>query len=129
MHCERNYPLRKMRSCLDVALPSGARDAEYLTELALHLPLALDYAHADIAFYLAGVDVAAGDRFGKLELSDDGVRARDAYVVETVRSRSVPLAIVLGGGYAPTRERTARLHAEVFRAALEYEHHQSSSRP
>jgi acetoin utilization deacetylase AcuC-like enzyme len=121
MHGERNYPAVKMRSNLDVALQDGAGDAEYLAALQLHLPRVLDSAAADIAFYLAGVDVAAGDRYGRLALTDEGIRLRDRLVIETVRSRGVPLAIVLAGGYAATRARTAELHAHVFREAVTYE--------
>jgi acetoin utilization deacetylase AcuC-like enzyme len=121
MHGERNYPLAKMRSNLDVALPDGVGDAEYLGALHAHLPRVLDAANADIAFYLAGVDVAAGDRYGKLALSEEGVRARDRLVIETVRTGGVPLAIVLAGGYAATRARTAELHAHAFREAVTFE--------
>jgi len=81
----------------------------------------LDNAEADIAFYLAGVDVAAGDRYGKLALSEAGIRARDLAVIEAVRGRGIPLVIVLGGGYAATRARTAELHAHAFREAVGYE--------
>jgi acetoin utilization deacetylase AcuC-like enzyme len=121
MHGERNYPAEKMRSDLDVALKDGVRDAEYLDSLQRHLPTVLEKAGADIAFYLAGVDVAAGDRYGRLALTEEGIRARDLAVIETVRGRDVPLVIVLGGGYAATRERTAELHAHVFREAVAYE--------
>jgi acetoin utilization deacetylase AcuC-like enzyme len=119
MHGERNYPLRKMRSNLDVPMPDGTGDAEYLDALERHLPTVLE-AGADIAFYLAGVDVAAGDRYGKLALTEDGIRRRDRLVIEAVRGRGVPLAIVLAGGYAETRARTAELHAHVFREAVAY---------
>ena len=81
----------------------------------------LSTARPDLAFYLAGVDVAAGDRYGKLALSEEGIRLRDRYVIESVRGHGVPLVIVLGGGYAVTRERTAELHAHVFREAVAYE--------
>jgi acetoin utilization deacetylase AcuC-like enzyme len=121
MHGERNYPTDKMRSDLDVALKDGVGDAEYLDSLQCHLPAVLEKAAADIVFYLAGVDVAAGDRYGKLALTDEGIRARDLAVIETVRGRGVPLVIVLGGGYAATRERTAELHAHAFREAVSYE--------
>jgi acetoin utilization deacetylase AcuC-like enzyme len=121
MHGERNYPAAKMRSDLDVGLKDGVGDAEYLESLQRHLPRVLEKAGADIAFYLAGVDVAAGDRYGKLALSEDGIRARDLAVVEAVRGRGIPLVIVLGGGYAATRERTAQLHAHAFREAVGYE--------
>jgi len=121
MHGERNYPLVKMRSDLDVPLADGTRDREYLDILRHHLPTVLERSQADLVFYLAGVDVAAGDRYGKLSLTDEGIRTREAYVIETVRDRGLPLVIVLGGGYAVTRVRTAELHAHVFREALAYE--------
>jgi acetoin utilization deacetylase AcuC-like enzyme len=121
IHGDRNYPLKKMRSSLDVALDNGAGDDEYLAVLARHLPFVLDQAQADIVFYLAGVDVAAGDRYGKLSLTDEGIRLRDRCVIEMVRGRAVPLVIVLGGGYAPSRMRTAELHAHAFREAISYE--------
>ena len=121
MHGERNYPADKMRSDLDVALKDGTSDGEYLAALGHHLPAVLDAARADIAFYLAGVDVAEGDRYGRLALSEEGIRARDRAVIERVCGREVPMVIVLGGGYAATRIRTAELHTHAFREAVAYE--------
>jgi acetoin utilization deacetylase AcuC-like enzyme len=121
MHGERNYPLAKMRSNLDVPLEDGLGDSEYLGALQRHLPMVLDAANADIVFYLAGVDVAAGDRYGKLALTEEGIRQRDRWVIETVRSRGLALSIVLAGGYAATRARTAELHAHAFRESTAYE--------
>jgi acetoin utilization deacetylase AcuC-like enzyme len=121
MHGERNYPLAKMRSSLDVPLNDGTADSEYLDLLDRHLPAVLDHAAPELAFYVAGVDVAAGDRYGKLALSDEGIRQRDRMVIEAVRGRGVPLVVVLAGGYAPTRARTAELHTHVFREAAAYE--------
>jgi acetoin utilization deacetylase AcuC-like enzyme len=121
MHGDRNYPLAKMRSNLDVPLKDGVGDAEYLDLLQQHLPAVLDSAAADVVFYLAGVDVAAGDRYGKLALTEEGIRLRDQRVIEAVRNRDVPLVIVPAGGYAASRERTAELHAHAFREAAAYE--------
>jgi len=121
MHGERNYPLAKMRSNLDVPLADGTSDHEYLGLLQRHLPAVLDQSRAQIAFYLAGVDVAAGDRYGKLALTEEGIRLRDRCVIESVRGCGVPLVIVLAGGYAVTRDRTAELHTHVFREAARYE--------
>jgi len=121
MHGERNYPLAKMRSDLDVGLPDGTDDGAYLERLSGHLPAVLERARADIAFYLAGVDVAAGDRYGKLSLSEEGIRRRDEYVIRSVRGRGMALAIVLGGGYAAKRSRTVALHAHAFREAVRFE--------
>jgi len=121
MHAERNYPLVKMRSSLDVGLAGGTGDAEYLALLERCLPEVLERSRPDIAFYLAGVDVAGGDRYGKLALSEEGIRRRDRWVVQSVRDRGIPLVIVLAGGYAPSPARTAELHANVFREAVELE--------
>jgi acetoin utilization deacetylase AcuC-like enzyme len=129
MHGERNYPAAKMRSNLDVALKDGMGDDEYLELLRRHLPQVLEEAQADIAFYLAGVDVAAGDRYGKLALSEQGIRTRDQLVIESVRGHDVPLVIVLAGGYAATRARTVELHAHVFREAVAYERRTCPLRP
>jgi len=120
MHGDKNYPLAKMRSTLDVALPDGTDDAGYLGSLTEHLPSVLAGAKADIAFYLAGVDVVAGDRYGKLALSEQGLRLRERQVIEQVRDAGIPLVILLAGGYAPSSARTAELHAHVFREAVEY---------
>lgn len=121
VHGEKNYPAVKMRSSLDVGLPDGTGDAGYLAVLCEHLPRALDAHPADIVFYLAGVDVAQGDRYGRFALSEAGVRERDRYVVGQVRGRSLPLVLTLAGGYAPSAERTAELHAILFEEAQAFE--------
>jgi acetoin utilization deacetylase AcuC-like enzyme len=121
MHGERNYPSLKMNSKLDIGLPDRLDDAGYLVALRKHLPDVLDAARPDIAFYLAGVDVAAGDRYGKLALTDEGIRLRDREVIAAVRGRGIPLVLVLAGGYAATRTRTAELHTHAFREAVAYE--------
>jgi len=121
VHGERNYPLAKMRSTVDIGLPDGVEDAAYLDTLERVLPDAFSRAKADVVFYLAGVDPAAGDRYGKLALSEAGLRARDRFVAAACRERGLPLVLLLAGGYAPTPERTARLHANTFvEAAAEF---------
>jgi acetoin utilization deacetylase AcuC-like enzyme len=121
MHGERNYPAAKMRSNLDIALTDGVGDDDYLDALDTNLPRVLIAADADLTFYLAGVDVAAGDRYGKLALSEEGIRRRDQLVISSVREAGLPLVIVLAGGYAETRARTVELHAHAFREAVAYE--------
>lgn len=121
MHGERNYPALKMRSSLDVGLPDGTTDAGYLAALSSHLPGVIASARADLAFYLAGVDVAAGDRYGRFALSDEGVRLRERYVIEQVRGANLPVVILLAGGYAASAERTAELHSLVFEECIRYE--------
>jgi acetoin utilization deacetylase AcuC-like enzyme len=117
MHGERNYPTRKMRSSLDVGLGDGVGDDEYLGLLTRHLSEVFRVFTPDIVFYLAGVDPARGDRYGRLTLSDDGIRRRDRQVLEACLDRDLPAVITLAGGYAATPERTAELHSIVFREA------------
>ncbi len=119
LHGERNYPVRKERSTRDVGLADGTGDEDYLAALAPALVTALSAADAGIAFYVAGVDVVAGDHYGRLALSEAGLRRRDRLVIDTVRKAGLPLVIVLGGGYAPTTLRTAELHAIVFEEAVQ----------
>jgi acetoin utilization deacetylase AcuC-like enzyme len=117
-----------MRSDLDVALDDGAGDEEYLAALERHLPPVLDAAQADLVFYLAGVDVAAGDRYGKLSLTEEGIRERERRVIEAVRRRGTPLVLLPAGGYAATRQRTAQLHAHVFRESIAHERAAAAAR-
>ena len=106
-----------MRSTLDVGLADGIGDEEYLDLLERHLGGNIGAFRPDVAFYLAGVDPARGDRYGRLALSDDGIARRDRHVLEACRERSLPLVITIAGGYAPTPGRTAELHSIVFREA------------
>jgi acetoin utilization deacetylase AcuC-like enzyme len=118
MHGERNYPARKMRSTLDVGLADGIGDGDYLALLRRHLDDILARFVPDIVFYLAGVDPVHGDRYGRLALSDQGLRQRERCVLEACTSRGLPTVITIAGGYAPTPERTAELHAIVFEEAV-----------
>lgn len=124
LHGEKNFPFRKPPSTRDVGLPDGTGDEAYLDALARGLPEALDAARPDLVVYLAGVDVVAGDRFGRLALSRGGLARRDRFVCETVRAVGVPLCLLLSGGYArrgpggaSLPDETADLHATVYREA------------
>jgi acetoin utilization deacetylase AcuC-like enzyme len=116
LHGARNYPLRKERSSLDVELPDRCDDERYLRALDEHLP-ALDRHQADCVFYQAGVDALAEDRFGRLALTRDGLRARDERVFDWCAARGLPLVITLGGGYARPIEGSIAAHAQVFACA------------
>ena len=117
MHGERNYPFRKASSDCDVALQDNTPDEVYLGILARHLPQVIEASRPDLIFYLAGIDPMAGDRFGRLALTRDGLNERDRQVLQTTWQLGIPLVIVLSGGYASTVEATADLHANVFRQA------------
>ena len=96
----RNYPFRRVPGDLELDLPDGTGDEEYLEGLAALLPQALRRARPELCFYLAGADPYAGDRLGRLALSKAGLRARDALVRDTLRAAGVPVCVTLAGGYA-----------------------------
>ena len=117
MHGERNYPVRKIPSDLDVGLPEGIGDAAYMAKLEPLLPLLSDYARPDIVFYNAGVDPHVSDRLGKMALTDDGLRRRDEAVIGHFRQAGVPVCCVIGGGYSNDVAALAERHAILFEVA------------
>lgn len=115
MHGERNFPARKARSDLDVALSDGTGDAAYLDALARHLPVLMKAVRPDLILYQAGIDPHEADRLGRLSLTDAGLEARDRFVMLQAQQNQVPLASVLGGGYGTDRMAVARRHAMSMR--------------
>ncbi len=114
VHAEKNYPVRKLPSDLDIGLPDGLEDDAYLAVLQGHVPRLLEALEPDIVFYNAGVDPHRDDKLGRLALSDDGLRARDRYVIGEAHRRGIPLVAVVGGGYAADVDALAARHAIVF---------------
>jgi acetoin utilization deacetylase AcuC-like enzyme len=117
MHGERNYPLRKETSSLDIGLPDHCDDSSYLRILESNLNAVLDAVQPDFIFYLAGVDVLATDRLGRLSLSRQGCKARDRFVLNLAKSHGIPLAISMGGGYSHRFVDIIEAHANTFRLA------------
>jgi acetoin utilization deacetylase AcuC-like enzyme len=115
LHGEHNFPFRKQRSRIDIALPDGTGDAEYLGHLKQVLPEIISY-DPDVIFYQAGVDALAQDRLGRLALSPVGLRQRDVLVRQA--AAGIPLVITLGGGYADPIGDTAEAHAATFQTFL-----------
>ena len=101
MHGAKNFPARKEASDLDVELPDGCADTDYLAalELALQRLWASHQAGPSLAFYLAGADPHEGDRLGRLKLSTAGMLARDQQVLDALRARDIPVALSMAGGY------------------------------
>jgi acetoin utilization deacetylase AcuC-like enzyme len=120
IHGANNFPFRKEASDLDVALPDGAGDDEYLALLAQHLPVIVEAHRPDLVFYVAGADPYEGDRLGRLKLTMDGLRARDALVFDTCRAAGLPVALSMAGGYAADVEATVAIHASTIREAARH---------
>ncbi len=119
MHGEKNFPLRKQVSTLDIPLADGTRDAEYLEKLRPALMEALDF-EPEIVFFQAGVDALETDSLGRLALSPEGIAGRDNLVIAEVRRRRIPLVITIGGGYSSPIELTVTAHARTFLTAADY---------
>ncbi|TDP49270.1 acetoin utilization deacetylase AcuC-like enzyme [Zavarzinia compransoris] len=117
VHCGANFPVRKEAGDLDIDLPAGTGDADYLAALAPALARALAAGPYDLAFYNAGVDVHADDRLGLLALSDEGIAARDRHVLAALRESGLPVAGVIGGGYMDDVAALAGRHAILHRTA------------
>ena len=122
MHCEINFPGTKQQSDLDVPLPEGMEDDEYLQTLAQYLPDLLSNIQPDLVLYDAGVDPHIGDRLGKLALTNTGLFRRDMQVLSTCVAAGYPVACVIGGGYAEDMESLVYRHSLVHRAASEVFH-------
>ena len=118
LHGANNYPLFKAQSSLDVELPDRTPDAEYLETLAHHLP-AVFASDPQIVFYLAGADPYKGDKLGRLALSIDGLRNRDAYVLRECFEREIPVVTVMSGGYGKDINDTIEIHCNTIRVVKE----------
>ncbi len=119
IHGERNYPLRKEQSDLDVPLPDGTGDQAYLQALKPALITALNSNRPQLAIYLAGADPFMHDRFGRLALTKDGLARRDRLVFELCRSHQVPVAVTMAGGYASDISDIVDIHSQTVRLAAE----------
>jgi acetoin utilization deacetylase AcuC-like enzyme len=120
LHGDKNFPFRKEDSNLDVPLPDGCGDAQYLDALE-HALQELDNRFAPgLVLYLAGADPYQGNRLGRLKLSFDGLEARDRRVFDWCFARRIPVAFQMAGGYGNHIEETVQAQCTTYRVALQY---------
>ncbi|MFM8371258.1 MAG: histone deacetylase, partial [Bacteroidota bacterium] len=119
MHGEKNYPLRKERSSLDIGLPDGITDEPYLKILGEALPRIADEFQPDFVFYQSGVDILETDKLGRLAVTRAGCRTRDEIVFSFCRRNRLPVVASMGGGYSPRIADIVEAHANTFRVAAE----------
>ncbi|WP_428657966.1 histone deacetylase family protein [Runella sp.] len=117
MHGSENYPLHKEVSDLDIALPTGTKDEEYLRQLTAALPLLFEQQKPDFAFYISGVDILGTDKLGKLNVSSAGCKRRDDFVFEQCQLHQIPVVVTMGGGYSPRIADIVEAHCNTFRVA------------
>lgn len=111
LHAEKNFPVRKARSSLDIALADGTDDEGYMAALTRHLPRVFSDFAPDFVLYQAGVDPHHDDKLGRLALTDTGLAMRDRFVIAEARRRNLPVASALGGGYGDDPRKVAARHA------------------
>ncbi len=116
MHGEKNFPFRKFPADLDVALPDGTGDKDYLRALADHLPAVFEF-RPDLILYQAGVDPLAEDKLGRLALTHDGLIQRDQAVLNACKGRGIPVSMAIGGGYADPIEASVTAYANTYQVA------------
>lgn len=119
IHCEKNFPVRKQKSDLDVGLPLGMTDRDYLDTVFETLEALLDTVRPQLVLYDAGVDIFEHDPLGRLCITEQGIADRDRGVIERCRRRGIAVATVIGGGYDDDREALARRHGIVIEQAFE----------
>jgi len=117
MHGEKKFPFSKERSDLDLPLDDEIHDEEYLRLLKATLPDLITKQKPDFIFYLAGVDVLASDKLGKLSLTKEGCKERDRFVLEQCYSRKIPVQVSMGGGYSPDIKDIVEAHCNTYEVA------------
>lgn len=127
MHCKENYFSAKQTSNVDIEVPGGATDADYLAALQSTLPTLLDQEQPQLVFYQAGVDIYEEDKLGKMRVSRAGMQQRNAFVFEQLRCRDIRCVVTMGGGYPKDLNPSStpflnliQCHADVYRSAIEY---------
>jgi acetoin utilization deacetylase AcuC-like enzyme len=116
-HGKTNYPFKKEISDLDIAFNDHTNDEEFLRTIATVIPRLIETQKPDFIFYLAGVDILASDKLGKLSCSLEGCKKRDELVFELCLRYQIPLQVSMGGGYSPDIKTIIEAHANTFRAA------------
>jgi acetoin utilization deacetylase AcuC-like enzyme len=117
MHGKNNYPFRKEKSDLDIALENDTDNKMYLDILRKTLPKLVNEQQPDFIYYLCGVDVISTDKLGKLGLTVEGCKARDRFVLNYCKQHNIPVMCSMGGGYSPDIKTIVDAHANTFRLA------------
>ena len=120
IHGERNFPFRKVDGDLDVALPDGCGDVDYLHALEGALDELAHRFVPGLVIYLAGADPFERDRLGRLKLTYDGLEARDRRVFDWCFQRHVPLAFAMAGGYGVNIAETVQVQMNTYQVAMSY---------
>jgi acetoin utilization deacetylase AcuC-like enzyme len=119
LHQHNNYPLWKPASSIDVDLPDGVEDDDYLAWLDNALSSGLRQFEPDLLCYIAGADPYREDQLGGLSLTIEGLKKRDELVFRVAKARDIPVMVAFAGGYARNVEDTVTIHSNTVIAAKE----------
>src|SRR5215469_12866136 len=119
LHQHNNYPMWKPPSSIDVDLPDGTGDEDYLAWLDNAVSSGLRQFDPDLMCYIAGADPYKEDQLGGLNLSIEGLKTRDLLVFRVARARGIPVMVTFAGGYAQNVEDTVTIHSNTVMAAKE----------
>ena len=117
VHGKTNYPFKKEVSDLDIPLPDGTSDHEYLKIIHQFVPKLIEQEKPDFIFYLSGVDILATDKLGKLSCTVEGCKKRDEIVFSNCKKFQIPVQVSMGGGYSPEIKTIIAAHANTYRTA------------
>ncbi len=118
IHQENNYPFLKPPSRLDIGLEDGAGDSEYLYALSENIPSIIREFRPEFIMYVAGADPYKEDSLGGLKLTKDGLKERDEFIFKQAKASSIPLAVVLAGGYAFSESDTVDIHCNTIKSGI-----------
>ena len=119
VHGQTNYPFKKEVSDLDIGLPNGAADDEYLKIINEYVPKLIAQEKPDFIFYLSGVDILESDKLGNLSVSVEGCKKRDEIVLSNCRELQIPVQVSMGGGYSPEIKIIIEAHTNTYRVAAD----------
>ncbi len=116
-HGKSNYPFKKETSDLDIAFEDNTSDEDFLKTISEIIPKLIEEQKPDFIFYLAGVDILASDKLGKLGCSVDGCKKRDEIVFQNCERYQIPVQVSMGGGYSPEIKTIIEAHTNTYRVA------------
>ena len=116
-HGKSNYPFKKETSDLDIAFEDNTSDEDFLKTISEIIPKLIEQQKPEFIFYLAGVDILASDKLGKLGCSVDGCKKRDEIVFQNCERYQIPVQVSMGGGYSPEIKTIIEAHANTYRVA------------
>lgn len=116
-HGKSNYPFKKETSDLDIAFEDNTSDEDFLKTISTIIPKLIEKQKPDFIFYLAGVDILASDKLGKLGCSIEGCKKRDEIVFQNCDRHQIPMQVSMGGGYSPEIKTIIEAHTNTYRVA------------